>query len=197
MLGCLQMTERHRQRVGNISRFRHFPQSQRRTDHPLHLPLGRPAVPGESVFDFGRRIRHHLQFRLSRLIKNNPATAELHDDWRQRIKDEFPNINFSESSDFLSIINYIDRAPLKYYSKEAFAEYLTSLEDMKSEDPILLATILKESEPLLNIANKILTEINQKLIHDILLPEEHNDLINFIDEEIHYNLLKNIRDKSI
>ena len=124
------------------------------------------------------------------LIKNNPATAELHDDWRQRIKDEFPNINFSKSSDFLSIINYIDKAPLKFYSKEAFTKYLQILEHMKSKDPVLLATILKESESLLNIANKILTEINQKLIHDILLPEEHNDLINFIDQEIHYNLLK-------
>ena len=124
------------------------------------------------------------------LLEENPATRELHNDWRQRISAEFPDIDFSRSSDFLSIINYIDFSPQKFYSKEAFKKYLQFLDNVKIQDPVLLSDIFKESESFLNISNTILAEINQKPIHDILLPEEHNYLINFIDKEIHYNLLK-------
>ena len=124
------------------------------------------------------------------LIKNNPATAQLHDKWRQSINREFPNIHFPESSDHLSLVVYLDKSPQKFYSREAFDTYLAALEEIKTHEPILLASIIKEAEPLLNIANKILTDVNVKPIHDILLPKEHNELINFIDKEVHYNLLK-------
>lgn len=124
------------------------------------------------------------------LIKNNPATSNLHDNWRQRIINEFPNTDFSESSDFLCLINYLDKSPQKFYSKEAFKIYLSALESIKQTNPRILADILIDAEPLLSISNKILTEINNKPIHDIFLPKDHNDLINFIDKEVHYNLLK-------
>jgi len=124
------------------------------------------------------------------LFENNPATAQLHNDWRQRIINEFSNTDFPNSSDYLCLINYLDKSPQKFYSKEAFTQYLSSLEDIKKNKPNLLADTLKDVEPLLSISNRILTEVNEKPIHDILLPKEHNDLINFIDKEIHYNLLK-------
>lgn len=124
------------------------------------------------------------------LLERNQSTTELHNDWRQRIKNHFPDIDFSNSSDFLSIIHYIYKAPQKFYSKEAFKKYLHCLEEIKSKEPSLLASILNESEPLLSISNKILAEINNEQIRDILLPTEYNDLIDFIDKRIHYNLLK-------
>lgn len=124
------------------------------------------------------------------LLENNPATQQQHEDWRQRIKKTFPNTDFSKSSDYLCLISYIDKAPQKFYSKDAFKQYLLFLESIKLKDPNLLANILKEDEPLLSVSNKILTEVNEKPIHDIFLPNEHNDLINFIDQEIHYSLLK-------
>lgn len=124
------------------------------------------------------------------LIKSNPATAQLHDDWRKRIKAEFSEVNFSNSTDYLCIINYLDNSPQRFYSKEAFNKYLLFLEETKLNDPILLGDILKESESLLSVSNKILSEINIEAIHDIFLPEENNELIDFIDKKIHYNLLK-------
>jgi hypothetical protein len=124
------------------------------------------------------------------IIENNPATKQQHDDWKLRIKVEFPDTDFTLSSDYLCLIHYLDKVPEKFYSKEAFKEYLTFLESTKNKDPKLLADILIDAEPLLSISNKILTEVNDKSIHDIFLPKEHNDLINFIDKEIHYNLLK-------
>jgi len=116
--------------------------------------------------------------------------SQFHDDWRQRIRKEFSNIDFSTSSDYLCLIHYLDKAPQKYYSKEAFKQYLHLLEEIKLKDPKLLADILTDAESLLSISNKILTKINDKSMHDILLPQDHNDLIDFIDREIHYNLLK-------
>lgn len=124
------------------------------------------------------------------LIENNPATKLLHDDWRRRIFNEFSDTDFSNNSDYLCLINYLDKAPQKFYSKNAFNQYLLFLEDIKKNDPDVLATLLKEAESLLSISNKILNEINEKPIHDILLPKQHNDLINFIDKEVHYNLLR-------
>lgn len=123
-------------------------------------------------------------------LEKNQVTTELHHDWRQRIRNHFPDIDFSVSSDFLSIIHYVDKVPQKFYSKVAYKKYLQFLEEIKSKEPSLLASILNEFEPLLSISNKILTEINNEQIHDILLPSEHNDLISFIDKKIHYNLLK-------
>lgn len=124
------------------------------------------------------------------IIENNPATKRQHDDWRLRIKAEFSDTDFSVSSDYLCLIHYLDKAPQKFYSREAFKQYLTFLESVKLTDPKLLADILIEAEPLLSVSNRILTEVNDKPIHDTFLPKEHNDLINFIDKEIHYNLLK-------
>lgn len=115
---------------------------------------------------------------------------ELHQYWEQQIQKEFPSIDFSQTSDYLCLIHYIDTAPQKFYSRKAFDSYLTFLNKMKVENKKLLVEILNNAESLLSIANKILTDINLKPIHDIHIPTENNDVINFIDKEIHYNLLK-------
>lgn len=124
------------------------------------------------------------------IIESNPVTKQQHEHWQLRIKAQFSNIDFSLSPNYLCLIHYLDNAPQKFYSKEAFARYLAFLERIKFSDPELLADIIIDAEPLLNISNRILTEVNEKPIHDTFLPKEHNDLIDFIDKEIHYNLLK-------
>jgi len=124
------------------------------------------------------------------IIDNNPGTKLLHEDWQLRIKAEFPDSDFSRSSDYLCLIHYLDKVPQKFYSIKAFKQYLAFLENVKLTDPKLLADILIDIEPLLSISNRILIEVNGKPIHDTFLHKEHNDLINFIDKEVHYNLLK-------
>jgi hypothetical protein len=124
------------------------------------------------------------------LIKSNPATEALHKFWEQQIQKEFANIDFSHCSDYLCLIHYIEKSPQKFYSRKAFNLYLDFLLSMKAKKPKLLVEILKEAETLFSIANKILADINLKPIHDIHMPTDNNDLINFIDKEIHYNLLK-------
>ncbi len=124
------------------------------------------------------------------ILENNPATQALHDDWRIRIKKEFSKYDLGKKVNFLSAIHYIDNAPQKFYSKEAFQKYFQFLNEIKLKDPLVLAGILKDCTSLLSIANRILTEINQEHIHDTLFPTGDIDNINFIDKKIHYNLLK-------
>lgn len=123
-------------------------------------------------------------------LSENPITSVLHADWRKRIKIHFSQIDFSNSIDYLCLIKYIDNAPQKFYSNEAFQKYFQFLETTKKEDPEVLSKILKESETLLSISTKSFLEVLSEPIHDILLPDLPNDLINFIDNKIHYNLLK-------
>ncbi|MCC9043305.1 hypothetical protein LNQ81_11545 [Myroides sp. M-43] len=124
------------------------------------------------------------------ILSENPTNKALHSNWRLRIQKEFPNNDFTSTTDYLCLINYLDKAPQKFYSKQAFKEYLNFLETAKELNPKLLANILTEAETLLSLSNKTLTTINDKSIHDILLPKYNNDLIDFIDREVHYNLLK-------
>ncbi|MDM1046539.1 hypothetical protein HX004_17025 [Myroides sp. 1354] len=123
------------------------------------------------------------------ILNENPITKTLHSNWRLRIQKEFPSNDFTSSIDYLCLINYLDKVPQKFYSKQAFVEYLDFLETAKKLNPKLLANILITAETLLSLSNKTLTTINDKSIHDILLPTDNNDLIDFIEREIHYNLL--------
>jgi hypothetical protein len=124
------------------------------------------------------------------ILESHPATAPLHKHWEDLIKSEFVTIDFSDSSDYLSIIQYLDSTPQKFYLKEAFLKYYQFLIQSRNEDPELLASILTLSESLLSLSNKILTEVNNQPIHDTILPKDQNELIDFIDKEIHFNLLK-------
>jgi hypothetical protein len=124
------------------------------------------------------------------LLEKNHITTILHKDWTKRILNEFPEIDSSKSSAYLSIMAYIDNSPQKYYSRESFSKYLKFLNDLKNDNQNLLFEILRDAESSLSLANRTLIEINQKSINDIDLPSDRSELINFIDKEIHYNLLK-------
>lgn len=124
------------------------------------------------------------------IIEDNPLTRELHENWRKRIVTEFSNSDFSDNIDFICLISYLESSPQRFFSKVAFAKYLSTLESIKKSDPKLLSDIIRDAEPLLSISNRILAEVNNMEIHDVLLPKDTNELINFIDSKIHYNLLK-------
>jgi hypothetical protein len=52
----MQMTDRHRQRVGSIVRRRGLRQPEQQLDHLLHLMLLRAAVADDRPLDLGRRV---------------------------------------------------------------------------------------------------------------------------------------------
>lgn len=118
-------------------------------------------------------------------LRQNPLTYRLHDYWRLKIEKEL-GINPT----FLSTINYISSGPKKFYSKVAYDAYLGFLLSSDKEDGNLLVSILNEYEQNLDNANSILNELCSMDIHDIILPDSEIGLINFIDDRIHFNLLK-------
>jgi hypothetical protein len=124
------------------------------------------------------------------LLDDHPLTRALHDDWREQIGSTFPNVNVTASSDCLSLITYISTAPEKFYSIPAFRKYLDFLAEAFSKNQNALAESMKEHIASLSLADKILTEVNRLPIHDIHTPYDHQELISFIDKQIHYNLLK-------
>ena len=125
-----------------------------------------------------------------KIFESHPATEKLHQNWIERIDNEFDYINFTNDSNYLSIISYLDKNPQRFYSRIAFEIYLNKLNEFKLKDKKLLSDILKDTENQISLSNNILKAINDLEIHDIHFLDEHHDLINFIDKSIHYNLLK-------
>ena len=125
-----------------------------------------------------------------KIFETNPITKQLHDNWQNRIDKEFDFVNLPYDTNYLSLINYLDKSPQKFYSKPAFNEFLNSLNILLAQDEILLSQTLISFESQISLSNKILNDINEIHINDIFYPREHYDLINFIDKHIHYNLLK-------
>lgn len=121
------------------------------------------------------------------VLKENPVTKGLHDEWRVRIIDRFGEL--IETDECLSLIQYLDQTPNKFYSTKSFDEYLNFLDNLTSQE---LQSLLNENENSLNLAIKTLKEINELQIHDIYYPNDDLELIDFVDKNIHYNYLKTL-----
>lgn len=116
-------------------------------------------------------------------LKENPITRELHQFWRDEIKQ---TLNISTS--FLSPIKYVESTPQKFYCRHAFDAYSQFLNKVVASDPKLLNKLLNEHEQELSLANITIEEINSKPIHDIHLSRDI-ELLEFIRSQIHFNLL--------
>ncbi|MBB6002781.1 hypothetical protein [Arcicella rosea] len=124
------------------------------------------------------------------ILENNPITEPLHKHWKDRIENNFNFIPFSPNLNYLSLINYIENKPQSFYSQLAFSEYLNTLFLFLHQDKDKLAQILIDSENHISLSNNILNDINKLSIHDLHYPQNDYDRINFIDQNIHYSLLK-------
>ncbi len=124
------------------------------------------------------------------MITEHPITKIVHNSWRKRIAGEFSELNITDNGNYLSLIKYVDRAPEKFYNKKALHVYQLFLEQTLVQNPTLLENLLSEHKTEISGANKTLTEVNEKQIHDKLFPETDIELFDFIDKEIHYNYLK-------
>src|SRR5882762_2707944 len=99
-----------------------------------------------------------------KVLQENPLTKALHTYWRAKIKQDLPG-----DSLYLCSIKYLNASPEKFYSREALNVYLEFLKEAAESDQTLLANIVNGSEQELNVAHKVLSEINQLKIHDCLV----------------------------
>lgn len=122
-------------------------------------------------------------------LLENPITKVLHENWYKKINKKFPELEFSDS-DILSLVDYIENSPQKFYSDKAYQFFLNLLTDLKISNSELLKQFITENQNMINRANTSLNEVNEKPIHDVFLPEGDLQLYQFIDKEIHYNYLR-------
>lgn len=118
-----------------------------------------------------------------KVLRENPLTKNLHEFWRAEILK-----NLGLESSFLFPIKYIRSVPHSFYSREAFKAYIGFLENASRSDSTLLFSVINNLESAIGRANTLINEVNEKLIHDVH-PPDGIELLNFINSEIHYNLL--------
>jgi len=119
-----------------------------------------------------------------------PTTKLENEHWKAIILNSFPILENVTDSKHLSLKEYIEERPQKFYNKKVFDDYLNFLVNLKNTKPKLFLTIYKEIENELNIAIKSLDELNSLEIHDIFIPDDNIETISFIDNSIHFNYLK-------
>lgn len=117
----------------------------------------------------------------------NPLTVQLYDQKRNDVLNRFPFLK--DNQHILSFESYFQTIPQKYYCKEAFNDFYNFLNNSKIKRTKKLAQLLKEREDNLSMAINNLETINNLDIHNNILPKEH-DLSLFINQNIHFNLLK-------
>jgi|AntRauTorcE11897_2_1112592.scaffolds.fasta_scaffold07954_3 hypothetical protein len=119
----------------------------------------------------------------------NPITKPQHEYWKSKITERFEEQNFTDDI-FLSLIDYIEGIPQKFYSQQAFDTFFDLLSELKNSNPEILKNFINENQNSINRGVNALYEVNQKQIHDTFFPEGDLELYEFIDKDIHYNYLK-------
>jgi hypothetical protein len=124
------------------------------------------------------------------LFDSNPGISSLHNNWREKIISIFGD--YINAADYipLFLINYINSSPQKYYCKISFNEYYSFLNDQVIEDKFLFDELLNECSKGISNANNILIEVNKEDFHEMVLPSDHIEQIEFIDKYVHYWLLR-------
>lgn len=123
------------------------------------------------------------------LFDSNPIIRSLHNHWKESISDNFQE--YFESREYLPLllIKYINDSPQKYYCRKSFNEYFSFLNDLKKNNIAVLHEIMKENNYGFSNANIVLLEVNDQNFHEKVLPIEHVDCIDFV-EQVHYWLLR-------
>lgn len=119
----------------------------------------------------------------------HPINREVFKRKREEILSYFPKLD-SSTRHILSLGNYINSYPEKFFSSEAFETYYDFLMRLKVDNPLQLSEILIERETGLSQAVKILDEINKKDFHNVSLPKDYDLILFFIDKHIHFDILK-------
>ena len=120
------------------------------------------------------------------VLESAIITEELHRSMREKLRECFPNLLDCSHEDYLSLWKYLSNIPERFYSQNAYKSVLGFLEEMKEkEKQKVLVHILNQPEWIPNIAFKSLSEINSLDFHDLLLPSNEYELMQFCENSIH------------
>lgn len=117
----------------------------------------------------------------------NPLTKHLYTHKKDNVVSHFPFL--VDKNHILSFESYYKDTPQKYYDKVAFNDFLYFLNIVKLKKSNRLKQLLTEREDRLSLAISNLESVNDKEIHNMVLPKDFN-LSRFINENINFELLK-------
>lgn len=124
------------------------------------------------------------------VLEECPTTRTVNEFWNEKILDNLPELSGVSDAKFLSLKDYISERPQKFYNKQVYADYLNFLSRIRTENPKCFIDVFNSIEFELNIAIKSLNDINNEKIHEIFVPDNNIETIQFIENHIHFNYLK-------
>jgi len=124
------------------------------------------------------------------VLEECPTTKTVNKFWNEKILDSFPILSNSSDAKYLSLKEYIVERPQKFYNKQIFNDYLEFLSKFKTESSDNFVEIFNSIEYELNIAIKTLNNLNKENFHDTIPPDNNIEIIQFIENHIHFNYLK-------
>ncbi len=110
--------------------------------------------------------------------------------WKVKVKKYFPNLEAANHDDILCLIQYIEQAPQKFYSKKTFREFHEFLNTLKNGRPEFLKEIFSTKKREIDLALKMLNDINELKIHDVILATKEPEVFMTISDIINPNYLR-------
>ena len=106
---------------------------------------------------------------------------------RGRVRDAFPLLASLDSEDIVSLTDYLDERPQRFYSRSAMDAMTTLLTEMRRDHPDILVGFFRDHHEALKVAFRSAEEINRASIHDRRLDELGGVLrqLSVLDTTIH------------
>jgi len=99
-------------------------------------------------------------------IWKNHIMISVHQRKRQHLCKEFQQLSTFPHTNYLSLYNYVEISPERFYSRQAFEIYYEFLVSEYSRDPSQLRSLLNDNGFAVNKAFHSLLEINRYDWHD-------------------------------
>lgn len=106
---------------------------------------------------------------------------------RARVRDAFPLLASLDSDDIISLTDYLDERPQRFYSRAAMDAMTTLLVEIRRDHPDILIDFFRDHHEALKVAFRSAEEINRAAIHDRRLDELGGPLrqLSVLDTTIH------------
>jgi len=106
---------------------------------------------------------------------------------RGRVRDAFPVLASLDSEDIVSLTDYLDERPQRFYSRAAEDAMTTLLAEIQHHHPDILVGFFRDDHEALKVAFRSAEEINRASIHDRRLDELGGVLrqLSVLDTTIH------------
>lgn len=123
-------------------------------------------------------------------IWKNHIMVSVHQRKRQYLCKVFQQLSTFSHTNYLSLYNYVEISPERFYSRQAFKIYYEFLVSEYSRDPSQLSSLLNSNEFALNKAFHSLAEINRYDWHDSSSDMHDYELMRFCDNCLNTTYLK-------